>query len=164
MKSTLTAIAIIVCCILIARCAKCDCGCWRWCSCKCRNCSCSTSEHMYGFDPRNIDIARSIESFVGISGSHGGRFVNLKRTVHLHYTDWCGACKLMKPVWEQVKVAVSGSGVTFDEINEDNAKTPGISGYPTILMLDERGHTIKYSGGPDFETLRNWVVAPNHFR
>jgi len=66
----------------------------------------------------------------------------------------------MKPVWESVKAATAGSGIVFQEIDEDVAKTPGINGYPTIIMLDENGYRHKYNGGPDFVNLRNWVVSP----
>jgi len=88
--------------------------------------------------------------------------INGRRTVTLHYTNWCGACKLMKPVWAQVKYAAEGSGITFVEIDEDVAHTPGITGYPTILMVTEGGRTIKYDGRSNFAQLRNWVlqVAP----
>jgi thiol-disulfide isomerase/thioredoxin len=88
--------------------------------------------------------------------------VNSTRAVTLHYTDWCPACQRMKPVWEQVKAAASGSGVRFAEVDEDQAKTPGVTGYPTIRMVLESGRTVEYTGGADFERLRSWVVSPAH--
>jgi thiol-disulfide isomerase/thioredoxin len=86
--------------------------------------------------------------------------MNNTRRVTLHYTNWCGYCKKMKPVWDQVKKASAGSGIIFSEVDEDIAKTPGVNGYPTIIMLDERGQRSKYIGQADFATLRNWIVAP----
>lgn len=88
--------------------------------------------------------------------------INLNRSVTLHYTDWCGACKLMKPVYARVKAAVAGSGITFRELNEDTAKTPGINGYPTIILVDEFGHSHEYPFDADFERLRNWMIQ-SHF-
>lgn len=96
---------------------------------------------------------------VVVAKSHLESMVNPTRTVTLHYTNWCGACKNMKPVWSQVKIATAGSGIVFKEVDEAKAKTPGVDSYPTIYMLDERGRRSQYGLGPDFERLRNWVVA-----
>lgn len=74
--------------------------------------------------------------------------------VELHYVNWCGACKRMKPVWSSVKGTIPG--VQFVEIDEDIAKTKGITGYPTILMKSN-GRTYKYSGAPDPRTLSGWI-------
>ena len=86
--------------------------------------------------------------------------INLTRKVTLHYTNWCGACKLMKPVWARVKQAAAGSGIIFEELDEDKTKTPGINGYPTILLVDEFGHTHEYPYDANFERLRNWIISP----
>lgn len=88
--------------------------------------------------------------------------LNNTRRVYLHSTNWCPHCKTMKPVWEQVKIAVAESNIEFYEIDEDVAKTPGINGFPTIRMLDEYGQRRQYPGGADFEQLRRWVVNPAH--
>jgi hypothetical protein len=67
----------------------------------------------------------------------------------------------MMPVWEAVKAATDDSGIVFHVVDENVAKTPGITGYPTILMTTETGKTYKYGGGADFATLRAWIVSPN---
>lgn len=84
--------------------------------------------------------------------------VNNTRYITLHYTKWCGFCKNMKPVWEQVKITTAGSGIVYSENDEDVTKTPGVKGIPTIIMLDERGYRHKYEGRADFNELRNWCV------
>lgn len=66
----------------------------------------------------------------------------------------------MKPIWEQVKLATINSGVIYREIDEDVAHTPGITAYPTILMLTETGHVYQYNGPNDFNRLRNWITRP----
>jgi len=87
--------------------------------------------------------------------------INLTRKVTLHYTNWCGACKLMKPVWARVKNALAGSNIKFEELDEDMAKTPGIAGYPTIILIDEFGHAHQYPFDANFERLRDWIISPN---
>lgn len=92
--------------------------------------------------------------------------VNTTRLVTLHVTSWCVRCRIWKPVWDRVKeackaeVTPGGSGIVFWVIDEDKAKTPGVTEYPVIYMLDEWGKRHQYFGPPDFERLRNWVTAP----
>ena len=88
--------------------------------------------------------------------------VNATRQVTLYYNDHCPHCTNMKPVWANVKNALSGSGIIFREINVDKNPTPGIDGVPTILMIDTNGKAYQYSSGPDFNKLRNWMISPNH--
>lgn len=87
--------------------------------------------------------------------------VNSTRYITFHYVNWCQYCKLMRPIWDQVVVATKDSGIKFTELDEDVAKTPGVSNYPTIRMLDEHGHLLTYNGPADFVILRNWAVAPH---
>lgn len=143
-KPILIAIAIMIVFIIIAHLCKCacGCGCWKWCDCvksAISNCCCT---------------------LIGTS-TQTENLTSTQRTVTLHFAPWCSHCKIMRPIWEQVKIATKGSGIVFKEVDEDKAKTPGITGYPTILMNDN-GSTYKYPGQPDFETLRDWVVSPAH--
>jgi thioredoxin-related protein len=88
--------------------------------------------------------------------------INPTRKVTLHYVNWCAYCKLMKPIWDRVKASTIGNNIIFEEVDEDVAKTPEIKSYPTILMIDERGRVYSYVGGPDFDTLKDWVLAIEH--
>jgi len=78
-----------------------------------------------------------------------------KPVITLHYTDWCPACKRMKPVWEQVKSEVVGAAV-IRENDEDRKRTPGVKAYPTIYR-DYNGRRTQYTGGPDIAALRRFV-------
>lgn len=83
-----------------------------------------------------------------------------ERKVTLWSVEWCPYCKNMKPVWERVKKSISRTGVTFVEIDGDKVKSPEIEGYPTIIM-EYNGKKYKYNGGPNYTTLRNWILSPN---
>lgn len=74
-------------------------------------------------------------------------------TVVLHYTDWCGACKRMKPVWYRAKTL---SRARFHEVNEEKTPTPGVTSYPTIYRYVD-GHRTKYEGGADVDELLMWI-------
>lgn len=86
--------------------------------------------------------------------------INSHRKVTLHYTNWCGYCKQMRPIWDRVVRSSNGNGIIFEEVDEEKAKNPYITAYPTILMVGRDGRVLQYSGEPDFEKLRAWVLAP----
>ena len=82
--------------------------------------------------------------------------------VGFHYTNWCGYCQLMKPVWEQVKQNLSCgdySGIILLENDETKNPTPGVDSYPTIIRY-QNGSARKYKGHADYQELRTWILNP----
>lgn len=84
--------------------------------------------------------------------------------VELHYADWCPHCQVMKPIWQQTKANINSRypDILFREIDEQKTPTPGISGIPTIRLINQSGKTYKYPGGPNAEKLQAWILAPIH--
>ncbi len=84
--------------------------------------------------------------------------------VTLHYTDWCPACQVMKPIWAQVETEIKSTNpsIMFKKNNEDKHRTPDVHGYPTIRLLDSTGRRYTYPGGPNAATLKTWILAPVH--
>lgn len=93
--------------------------------------------------------------------SRSEHFTNGSRRVTLHYVDWCPHCRTMKPIWFTVKNQTKNTGIVFKEVNEEITKTPGITSYPTILMITENGSTVQYNGPSDVNRLRNWITSVN---
>lgn len=83
--------------------------------------------------------------------------------VGLHYTDWCGYCKLMKPVWNELKEELTKdpkySGIVMIENDEQAKPTRGITGYPTIIRY-RGGKAEKYKGRADYQQLRAFILSP----
>lgn len=81
--------------------------------------------------------------------------------VGLHYTEWCGYCKRMKPVWAQVRKNIESnpdlSGVKFIEIDEDKTPTAGITSYPTIIRYKD-GRAREYKGVADYDIIRSFIL------
>lgn len=54
------------------------------------------------------------------------------------YADWCGPCRMMKPILEEVKQKV-GDSATIIKINVDNnpgtAQAYRVSGIPALLIF-----------------------------
>lgn len=79
------------------------------------------------------------------------------------YADWCGHCKNMAPVWEELAESLSGNNkVQIVKINADVNRAVGerygIEGYPTLKMFnpgDPRPN--EYQGGRDLSQLAEFV-------
>lgn len=114
----------------------CPCGCGSasslWCGCKAES-----------FDDAMMSEAATVSN------------PEDKPTIYYHYTGWCGYCKKMKPIWEDVK-AEMGNESFFLANDEDQTQTPGISSYPTI-MAHVNGQKIKYDGGYNKKELAAFV-------
>ena len=56
------------------------------------------------------------------------------------YTDWCGYCKILSPVLEELSTKYAGS-VTVAKVDADTereiADRYDIKSYPTILLLED---------------------------
>lgn len=56
---------------------------------------------------------------------------------------WCGPCKDYKPVFEQIARDAQGQHLFLRTENEELAKTYGVKGYPTVVVLDYEGKTFR---------------------
>ena len=72
----------------------------------------------------------------------------------LHYADWCGHCKRVKPIWSKIK----GSGIKSKmlEVDEETSHTPGVKSYPTIIKY-HKGIVTVYKGEREEFALRQWL-------
>lgn len=59
------------------------------------------------------------------------------------YADWCGPCKMMKPMVEKI---ANEHDLELVEVNIDNehdlVHQYGVQGVPTLVLLDENAHEI----------------------
>lgn len=60
---------------------------------------------------------------------------------------WCGPCKMLSPIMEQVKA----QGIPVEKIdvdaNPDMATKFGIRSVPTVILIDNNGNEVKRSNG-----------------
>ena len=85
---------------------------------------------------------------------------NSKKLVYFYMTG-CGHCKKFTPIWDQFCSSNSSSIKTykFEQAQvRDQITSYSISGFPTILLLDENNAKIdEYSGERSVEALTSYV-------
>ena len=71
------------------------------------------------------------------------------------YADWCGPCKMMAPVVEELSDEISG--VAFYKVNVDEcpdiAKKYGIMSIPTFIVFEDGQPVNKQLGAMPKDTL-----------
>ncbi|KAF9223397.1 disulfide isomerase [Gyrodon lividus] len=80
------------------------------------------------------------------------------------FAPWCGHCKNLAPVYEQLADAFSHANdkVVVAKVDADGAGRPlgqkyGVTGYPTLKWFDGKGNAEPYEGGRDFDALASFI-------
>lgn len=81
------------------------------------------------------------------------------------FAPWCGHCKNLAPVWEELatKLDFAKDKVSIAKVDADAQKGLGqrfgVQGFPTLKWFDGKSETpTDYNGGRDLESLTNFVV------
>ena len=79
------------------------------------------------------------------------------------YAPWCGHCKRMAPVWEQLAKKLEGSGIRVAKVDADGETEIGekfhISHYPTLKILEG----LMYGTGVDGAAEPGLLVNALHW-
>jgi thioredoxin 1 len=88
-----------------------------------------------------------------------------KPTLVDFYADWCGPCKMMKPILDDLKKSV-GNKVTILKIDVD--KNPGASrnyqvqGVPTLILFQNGKILWRQSGVMQASALKQIIESKTH--
>lgn len=81
------------------------------------------------------------------------------------FAPWCGHCKNLAPVWEELaqKFAFAEDKVSIGKVDADEHKELGrrfgVQGFPTLKWFDGKSDTpIDYDGGRDLDSLSAFIV------
>jgi len=80
------------------------------------------------------------------------------------YAPWCGHCKSLAPIWEQLGnkfskvegVTIAKMDATANEIDVDGV---AVQGFPTLFFFkgDDKTHPLKYEGARELDDLLDYV-------
>ncbi|TEB33343.1 disulfide isomerase [Coprinellus micaceus] len=81
------------------------------------------------------------------------------------FAPWCGHCKNLAPVWEQLANAFEHAKdkVVIAKVDADGVGRPlgqkyGVTGFPTLKYFDKNGVESKYEEGRDLDTLVAFIT------
>ena len=78
----------------------------------------------------------------------------------MFYAPWCGHCKRMTPVWEEMARMTAAHGATIAKVdcteNGQLCRRFGVRSYPTV-MLFARGKMYRYSGGRKVDLFDDYL-------
>jgi len=83
------------------------------------------------------------------------------KTATLYHTDWCGHCKVLKPIWHKIKQSFANDkNIMFIEYESDRnpneVSQANIPGFPTIkLQIDNE--IISYKGNRSHDDLVGFI-------
>ena len=76
------------------------------------------------------------------------------------YADWCGPCKVMSPVFEELKGEYAGK-VEFEKIDvesdNDIASNFGVMSIPTFVLIEDDKEIDRKVGAMPKEMVKSWI-------
>ena len=78
------------------------------------------------------------------------------------YAPWCGHCKKLAPVWDELgtafadsdKIVVAKMDATANDVPDSRFD---VKGFPTLVFITAEGEIVKYDGGRTIEDLKKFV-------
>ena len=79
-----------------------------------------------------------------------------KKFVIDFYANWCGPCRALSPILEEISSEIDIYKVNVDE-SSDLAREYGIMSIPCLILFDKGSEQKKIIGLKDKETLLDWI-------
>jgi thiol-disulfide isomerase/thioredoxin len=110
--------------------------------------------------PSNMSFKENFDMFNRNSTPDAMTSDNSTKLVYF-YMNGCGHCKNFTPIWDEFCSANSTTIKTYkfeQSQAQEQIRSYNISGFPSILLLDENNSKIdEYNGARTVEALKNYV-------
>lgn len=77
------------------------------------------------------------------------------------YAPWCGHCKALAPVWEELGTHFASNDnvvIAKFDATENEAEGVEVSSYPTLIFYPRDNKAgVPYDGGRELEPLKTWL-------
>jgi len=83
------------------------------------------------------------------------------------YAPWCGHCKKLAPIWDQVADDLKDvPGLVIGKFDATANEVDGVDvkGYPTLKFYPKgsKGSPIDFEGERDLDGIKNWLKENSH--
>jgi protein disulfide-isomerase-like protein len=106
-----------------------------------------------------ISLAATEAEVLTLDSSSAEVELSRGRTFAKFYAPWCGHCKKLTPVWEELSERTDlGARIARIDCTSNRAVCTkyGVQAFPTLLFFDDR-KIYRYSGARSLEALASWA-------
>ena len=101
-------------------------------------------------------------------GAEHEKVVNSKKDVFVkYYAPWCGHCKRLAPIYEELADLYEGKDVVVAEIDHtlNDVESVDIKGYPTLVLFPADGsEPIYYEDARSLEAMANFIKESGYLK
>jgi len=69
---------------------------------------------------------------------------------------WCGPCKMLSPVMDQVAQTISVDKINID-YEMDRARAANVSSVPTVILVENQQEVRRFTGAKSYQQIIEFI-------